>query len=176
MFSFLLMSEKEIMQLAGRDFQINFNDVVLPQFIRLFSCFLCIWRQTAQPTLSRKSYSIIIIQIHSPTWAAATWPRVQIQIVSRGSDELWWGEIFVWKYRWKKCNHVVRVRLQAGHLQWPKTEAGPRLHPSHTLTWSQMGTIIHSRPDYKFIFLIFFNHKFPMRWHSWIFSPYHFDP
>ena len=69
MFSFLLMSEEEIMQLAGRDFQINFNDVVLPQFIRLFSCFLCIWRQTAQPTLSRKSYSIIIIQIHSPTWA-----------------------------------------------------------------------------------------------------------
>ena len=75
-----------------RDFQINFNDVVPPQFIPssllnnhnsppiirvyflvYFHCSLFIspertqpWREL--PTLSSKSYSIIIIQIHSPTW------------------------------------------------------------------------------------------------------------
>ena len=96
-----------------------------------------------------------------PRELLATWPRVQIQIVSRGSDELWRGEIFFWKYRWKKCNYVVRVRLQAGHLQWPKTEAGPRLHPSHTLTWSQMGTIIHSRGIINLYFSSFSIINFP---------------
>ena len=57
------------------DFQINSNDVVLPQFIRLFSCFLCSsFERSEHRSLlwllaipSRKSYSIIIIQIHSPT-------------------------------------------------------------------------------------------------------------
>ena len=58
------------------DFQINSNDVVLPQFIRLFSCFLCSSFERSEPRSllwllalsSRKSYSIIIIQIYSPTW------------------------------------------------------------------------------------------------------------